>query len=221
VLSLYYRDAQGSPVIVDASATPAELPLPPPLATNAEADEASIACNPAVARKRAQLAQARIARDLARAQRAPRLDATFQVSRDFGDGSETQGGTVLEGGVVLSMPLGMRTPRGRLDSADAQVEAIEQELRLIEDQLRMERQNAISQERNAREQYELATALLDNTQRLAEAERSRFEAGSTSLFVVNLREQALGEAAIAQVDAARELWSVQALWQAITACEVD
>ena len=42
--------------------------------------------------------------------------------------------------------------------------------------------------------------------------------GLQALFVVNLREQALGEAALAQVDAARELWNVQANWQALTAC---
>ena len=156
---------------------------------------------------------------MAQAQRAPRVDAFVAASRDFGQGSETLGGgNVLEAGLVFSMPLALRTARGRLSAAEARVQVLSEEIRLLEDQLLQRIADAESARRNAVDQYAVAAELLDTSERLAVAERQRFEAGSTSLFVVNQREQALAEAAFAEVDAAREQWVARARATALATC---
>ncbi len=96
---------------------------------------------------------------------------------------------------------------------------LSEEVRLLEDQLLARIADAESARRNAVEQYAITAELLEATQRLAAAERTRFEAGSTSLFVVNQREQSLAEAAVAEVDAAREQWVARARVTALAACE--
>lgn len=217
VLSLYSRRADGTPLLPSMQALPKVLPVPERLPQQAP-DRAALECNPEVAQKRAKLAQAQVKADLARAQRAPRLDATLEASRDLGQGDATLPGTVFEGGLKFSLPLLMRTPRGRVDAAEGLVRVLEQELRFLQDKLIAAQLDARSAERYAWERYEVATQLLDTVERLAEAERQRFEAGSTSLFVVNQREQALAEAALDQVDAARDLWAARAAYQAATAC---
>ncbi|NOY90808.1 MAG: TolC family protein, partial [Deltaproteobacteria bacterium] len=224
-LSLYLRGEDGAPSVPDARALPRRLSLPEAIPENDFSSttrgaelRAALQCHPRVAQKLAELESARIARDLARAQRAPRLDATFQHSRDLGAGPDSLGRSVFEAGLVFSMPLVMRSSRGRLAAAESQVNVLEEELRLIEDELLMRLANARSAERNAGEQFAVASALLDTSERLAAAERSRFEAGATSLFVVNQREQALARAALAQVGAARDLWQARAAWQATATC---
>lgn len=223
VLSLFFRDNSGVPHVAESSRLPAVLPLPPSepaLATqSADAARAALACNPLLRQKVASLRSARLSRDLAQAQRAPRVDAFVGASRDFGEGSDSLGGNVLEAGVVFSMPLAMRTARGRLGAAEARVRILGEEVRLLEDQLLARIADAESARRNAVEQYSITAELLEATDRLAAAERTRFEAGSTSLFVVNQREQSLAEAAVAEVDAAREQWVARARVTALASCE--
>ncbi|MFT5352971.1 MAG: cobalt-zinc-cadmium efflux system outer membrane protein [Polyangiales bacterium] len=223
VLSLFLRTSSGQPRLADNSTLPQVLPLPPaepPLAVTQDADtaRAALACNPLLRQKIASLQSARLSRDLAQAQRAPRVDAFFGASRDFGEGSETLGGNVLEAGLVFSMPLAMRTARGRLGAAEANVRILTEEVRFLEDQLLARIADAESARRNAVEQYAIVAELLEAVERLAQAERMRFEAGSTSLFVVNQREQSLAEAAVAEVDAAREQWVARARVTALASC---
>lgn len=217
VLSLYSRSSDGTPLLPAMDALPLVLPVPERLPDEGP-NRGALACNPEVAQKRAKIAQARVKADLARAQRAPRLDATLEASRDLGTGDDTLPGTVFEGGLKFSLPLLMRTPRGRLAAAENLVEVLEQDLRFLQDKLVVAQRDARSAEQYAWERYEVATQLLDTIERLADAERKRFDAGSTSLFVVNQREQAMAEAALDQVDAARGLWAARAAYQAATAC---
>lgn len=219
VLSLFYRTAEGTPRIPTLEALPTELPSPPELS---DLDERSIVaaidCHPRVEAMRNRLAAAHTERELAEAQNAPKVDVQGQISRDFGAGDVTLPGTVFEAGVVFSMPLAMRTPRGRERAARARVTAIEQDLRLAEDTLRAQLIDAESAFAAAGERRALASSLTDNTRALAAAERRRFEAGTTTLFVVNLREQSIAEAAIAEVDATRDLWKARAARLALTTC---
>jgi len=70
----------------------------------------------------------------------------------------------------------------------------------------------------AQENLRLARESLAVVTELAEAERRRFDAGTSSLLFVNLREQSLADAAVAEVEAAAATWGAYATWQALTAC---
>ncbi|MCA9534085.1 MAG: TolC family protein [Myxococcales bacterium] len=218
VLGLFVRTAEGNPAPPPSTRLPSTLPVPSEPADVASAFERVVACHPRLAAKRAQLASQRVSRDLARARTSPRLDAQAQVSRDIGDGSSTLPGTVYEVGLQFSMPLALREARGQLAAAEAQLSVVEQELRLLEDELRAELADIVSAHQAASERHELLARLEETTRRLAEAERRRFEMGATSLLVVNLREQSVGEASMSLLQALRALWEQSVRWEAATRC---
>ncbi|MEM6959778.1 MAG: TolC family protein, partial [Myxococcota bacterium] len=108
--------------------------------------------------------------------------------------------------------------RGGAEAASRTLSAKLESLRLAEDRLAMRVLDTLSAYRAAAENHDIVANLVTNTVELAEAERRRFEAGGTSLFIVNQREQALAEAAVSEVNAVRALWSARASWNALIAC---
>ncbi len=219
-LSLYFRDDSGRPLLVDVEQLPTiEASLPEERARNIEQVEAEIPgileCHPAVRSIRLQRESATVSRDLARARRGPRLDLQFDISRDFGEEETQLTGTVMQAGLRFSMPLGLRTERGNLERAEAELAVLEQRLRLREDVLAVEARDIGSQSSAAHERHEIAEELLRITEELAEAERARFREGATTLMVVNLREQAMAEAAVAVVNANRDIWLAHLRWRAL------
>ncbi len=179
---------------------------------------AVLACHPRLRAARASLRATDVARDLARAQRGPRIDLGLEVSRDFGQGSSSLTGSVFESKLRFAMPLLLRAARGRLEATEQRYLAEAEELRFLEDGIRTELGDAASQWNAARERYALAQRLAEIVRRLAQAEERRVQAGATDLLVVNLREQSLAEAEASLVDAAAELWMARARWDALTAC---
>lgn len=220
-LGLFVRDRDGAPAVPEADRVPTELVVPPPLPALEPAIAEALSCHPMLRAARASLESQRVRRDLARAQRGPQLDLSFQVSRDFGQGDETLPGTVYEGGVRFAMPLGLRTARGRLDAAEATLRERGEQLRLREDVLATRLRDVASAWRAAQENHDIAHELADTTRRLADAELRRFESGATTLMIVNLREQAAAEASVREVVATRDLWRAAAAWRALTSCNVD
>lgn len=221
VLGLFHRDARGDP----APPAPERLPTgavegaPAELGDPAVAFQRVVVCAPTLMALRAKVRQLETKVDLARARRGPQLDASLEVSRDFGPvDDQTLEGTALEAGLTFRMPLLLRSDRGALGAARAELQAARAELRLAEDELRTALADVASQNRMAQENLRLARESLTIMTELAEAERQRFDAGTSSLLFVNLREQSLADAAVAEVEAAAATWGAYAAWQALTAC---
>jgi cobalt-zinc-cadmium efflux system outer membrane protein len=221
VLGLFHRDRRGDPD------PPAPEQLPQGTVTGAPADlgdpvaafQRVVSCAPTLMALRAKVRQLETKVDLARARRGPQLDASLEVSRDFGQGDDpTLPGTNFEAGLTFRMPLLLRSDRGALGAAEAELNAARAELRLAEDELRTALGDVASQNRMAQENLRLARESLEVVTELAEAERRRFDAGTSSLLFVNLREQSLADAAVAEVEAAAGTWGAYATWQALTAC---
>ncbi len=219
-LSLFWRDANGRPQVPAADSEPASE-APPAVGAPAPV-EAVLACHPSLEAKRAYVASLEVREDLARAQRGPRLDASFQVSRDMGEHIESNlEGTVLEAGLSFSMPLLLRTARGRLDAAEATLEAARESLRYEEESLQVSMLQLQADGEAAVQSYEQAQALRVNAERQAEAEDRRLQEGISSLFMINQREQALAEATLGELRALQRLWQVHAARQAMEACLRD
>lgn len=222
VLGLFHRDRRGDP----EPPAPERLPqgavdgAPADLGDPAAAFQRVVSCAPTLMALRAKVRQLETKADLARARRGPQIDASVEVSRDFGQtGSDNSlPGTVLEAGLYFRMPLLLRSDRGALGAAEAELDAARAELRLAEDELRTALGDVASQNRMAQENLRLARESLAVVTELAEAERRRFDAGTSSLLFVNLREQSLADAAVAEVEAAAGTWGAYATWQALTAC---
>ena len=85
------------------------------------------------------------------------------------------------------------------------MDRIRAEQRLFQDQILADIRTALIALQAAQQSVELARAELELTRVLEEAERVQFREGSSTLLIVNLREQATADAAMSLVDAEKKL----------------
>ncbi|MGB8329406.1 MAG: TolC family protein [Polyangiales bacterium] len=206
-LSLFLRSSNGVSVVPDPARLPRHLEIEPLAEPSVErAIDQVLECHPELERARAELEAAEVGLALTRNQVAPELRGRFAYSRDLGDLTGTPldftlPGNVFEAGVELSMPLLLRRERGRQGVARAAVGEKEARLRFVADRLRANTRDAASAVRAAEERVMLTAAAVDTAARLAEGERRRFEAGSSNLIFVNLREQQAAMATMQHIEA--------------------
>lgn len=220
-LSLYLRDEDGIPRVVAHPRVPPALSVPDarPL-DEASAVAAALAVRPDLARLRAQIESAGVAVALAENQVLPRLDVTVSGSGDLGstvDASRAYqyGRPSGEVTATLQFPLALREGRGRLETAQADRRALEAEAELARDTIAIEVRDALSALAAADASVRLARESADVAEAVAAAERARFDAGATTLFVVNQRETGAAQARSSLVDARAELLLAHALYDAV------
>lgn len=133
----------------------------------------------------------------------PRLDASVELSRDFGavgDGGPTFDSTDTVVGVTFSVPLQRRQARGALQRAEAELRETELRQRRIADQITTDVANILANLGAALKLAELAQAEVKQANQMVQAERTRFRLGAGEFFLVNAREET---AANAQINAIR------------------
>jgi outer membrane protein TolC len=133
----------------------------------------------------------------------PSLNASVELSRDFGQigpGGEGFDSTDTVVGLTFSVPLQRRTARGALQRAEAELRETELRQRRIADQVTTEVGNIIANLTAALKLSDLAKAEVKQASAMVQAERTRFRLGAGDFFLVNLREET---AANAQVSAIR------------------
>lgn len=202
-LSLYYRDADGRPVVPAASQAPATMPPPPP-APSARPDALvaeALERRPELAALEQEQAIAELELRWARNQQAPDVAVQAYVARDFGPGPEYLLPTEVALSLLLELPIPLRKARGQLATASAELSRVKAERRLLGDEVSAQLQAADIALRAALEQLGLAERQAELAERVAVAERRRFELGATNVLTVNLREQSAVDAAIKAIDA--------------------
>ena len=139
-----------------------------------------------------------------------------------GLGEEGLGGftrTPLEAiaGFRFSVPLGNRAAKGRVAEARAEVDALAARERFLRDQIAVEVEGigiAVGGAERLAAAAEEERALAD---RLAAAERRRFDLGSSDFFLVNQREETATDARVRLVDAQARIAAARADLAAATA----
>lgn len=198
-LSLFLRDGLGQPVV------PSPDRLPPRQVDNVTprlVDQSSaIAARPDLQALLTRIEQTGIRARLAENELKPRLDVRAEASKDFGDGSPVRRPTEGILGLRFSVPLEQRAAKGRIAEVAAEQDALSLRLRLLEDQIGVEIANLRTQVTGAEKLAGLATAEAALARKMAEAERRRFSLGASDFLVVNLREEALADATIREIDA--------------------
>lgn len=215
-LSFFFRDDEGRPVLVGAERLPAD---------------ASALAGVQVAAARADLAQrrpdlqtllARIDQSLARLALAenelrPRFDVRGELAKDLGSGSETRRPLDAIVGFRFSMPLQNRAAKGRVAEARAEIDALEARSRVLQDQIAVEVEGvaiAVGGAERLADAAEQERLLAD---RLATAERRRFDLGSSDFFLVNQREETATDAQVRLIDAQARIAAARAELAAATA----
>ena len=198
-LSLFYRDDLGQTIVPDVSRLPARMPrgVDPRLVDRHEA----MSGRPDIQALLARIDQNSIRVALAENELRPRLDLRAEASQDIGPGSPLRSQPEALFGLRFSLPLEQRAARGRIAEVAAEQDALSIRLRFLEEQVGVEIANLRTQMDAAERLAALATDEAALARRMAEAERRRYALGASDFLVVNLREEALADATIREIDA--------------------
>ena len=216
-LSFYWRDVEGRPVIPGPERLPNALPalrapeLSPDLIERPDLEALSL---------RVTQADRRI--ELERNNLRPRLDLRVEGARDLGPvgpGGVSRAGTEAIVGFSFSVPLQQRAGAGRLGQARAERDAQRARLRQLEEQLRIDVRAVIVDAQASRKLLDLAGEEAGLAERMAAAERRRFELGASDFFLVNQREETAADARVRSLDAELRLASARLELVAVAADE--
>lgn len=206
-LGFYLRGASGQMYIP----TREQLPDTERITAIAELETLIAAPVSAVLQSRPELQTFRLALErannrvaLRRNDLLPRLDASVELSRDFGaigPGGPSFDSTDTVVGLTFTVPLQRREARGRLQRAEAELRETELRQRRIADQITTEVGNILANLSAAQKLAELAEAEVTQATTMVQAERTRFRLGAGDFFLVNLREESAADAQVRAIRA--------------------
>jgi outer membrane protein TolC len=168
-----------------------------------------------------EIDQAGIKLALARNELRPKLDLKGEIAKDIGPeglGGHSHTATEVIMGISLKIPLQNRKAKGKLAETQAKLDELSIKQRYLGEKIRAE-VAGIGIE------VETARKLVDTTLRqrdlagLAQAERRRFELGSSDFFLVNQREEASTDAEVKLIEARARIAAAHAELAAATADE--
>jgi outer membrane protein TolC len=214
-LSLYYRDANGDPLLAPNSLLPPDFPVMREI-TEARLQEdidLAIRRRPEIQRFSAQRSQVEVDRRLAENQLQPGVDLALVYTRLLGDRVVRRGPDDLIASLNFDLPLQRRAARGRNAAALARIEQFDQRERFARDQVTAEVRDAYSALLAAFQRARLLRQEVEVAQELERAERQKFQLGDGTLFLVNLREQATFDTAVREVSAVNDYFRALALYE--------
>lgn len=203
-LSLYYRNAQGKPIILDDQALPAHFPLIPShssLNNQWFKENALIEAHPEIQslNKQKQISELDVA--LARNAFLPKLESQLYTSRDYGNRNVYLNRESYSVGLKFEVPLYQRQARGDLVAAEATIQKLNEQKQLAHDRIRVELLDAQNQVDTMRLQALMIHQEVALAQQIEHAEDIRFEQGASNLFLVNQREQSTFDTQLKEIDA--------------------
>lgn len=217
-LSLYYRDAEGDPVQVGPERLPGGAEALSGVAVAARRNFEQRRPDLQVLLARIDQGSARLA--LAQNDLRPRFDLRGEMGKDVGPvGLGGPSRTPLEAavGFRFSMPLQNRAAKGRMVEAQAEMDALSARSRFLRDQIAVEVEGITIGVDAAEKLATIAEQERQLAERLAAAERRRFELGSSDFFLVNQREETANDARVRLIDAQARIAAARAELAAATA----
>lgn len=151
--------------------------------------------------------------ELARNQFLPIVDLYTGPGVDTGAGSI---GPVFKAGVSVVVPLRNRTARGQVEQSKLKLEKLDLDQKAVLQQILLEVDDTASELNMAHQRYEAAKQAYQLARQLEEGERTRFELGDSTLFLVNQRERATAEALIRLIELKTEYQQAQVRLMAVT-----
>lgn len=185
-LSLYLRSSDGTPMVLAPLENPEETLL------QREPDTTYSTRNPqlrilSLSRKRLE----RLQRFYDQSQ-LPNLSLSVVGAKELSPNAAYDPQS-LQVGVKFDIPLENRKAEGKTVSTNYKLQALARQVNYLENELTRFSKFSSEASLQSFERWEVTTREYKNTQRMAEAEKSRWMQGSSDLFVVNLREQDLAD----------------------------
>lgn len=207
-LSLFLRDASGSPDLVE----PARLPGGFPVEYAPEVDDLdrdiqdAMTQQPLLRALKFKLDQAEVKLKLAENRFLPGLGISLGGSQDFGAAAkdpDDKGPAVVGASIEFELPVQRREARGEIAEATAKLRQLSSELRFAEERVAADVRNAVIALRAAFAQVDAAKRTRELAEKLMLAEERKLDLGESNLINVNIRE-------LQAFDAATKLIATQA-----------
>lgn len=221
-MSLLLRNAQDRPIVAGRDRLPPRLPMPEAVAPEPEGGELHAALNRRPEIRQLELTKERLEVDLrvARNSMLPRLDASAEAIRSFGEERYTdREETEMKVGVEFRMPLRRSQARGALQETQGRLEQLDRQLGFARDRIVAEIRNAHQALVAALEQVDRASLNVRLAGELQDVERERFERGAADLLALQIREQAAFQARIDELEALEQSFVARA--DLLTALALD
>jgi outer membrane protein TolC len=205
-LSLFLRDAEGQPCVVDARQLPEDFPQTPAYAPGELYDDIEQAWSLRPELQYLDLQMQRIDVQLAEAenQLLPRIDARLEASKDVGGPADTKNDKTpfeLEAGLWGELPLQRRQARGKIQSLQGKRSQIAAKYRYSADKIELDVRDAASALQAAKGRIERAQTTADLARQTLDLGRQGFESGDLTLVTLNLYERAVFDAELQLIEA--------------------
>lgn len=226
LLSLFWRDAEGRPLLPAEAALPDAFPVAREPQETLIPDDMALALEQRPEVRAIELERERLALDLsmARNELLPVLDFGVFASQDVGEQSglvDDRGPFELQALFKFSMPLQQSRPRGKIRELEAKLAKLERETGYVKDVVVNDVRDASSALTQAWQRLALARENVELALRLEEAERVALDEGQSDLFRVNLREQQTAVAASSEVDVQSEYFKALTDYRAVLGLTYD
>jgi outer membrane protein len=216
-LSVFLWGADGRPIpSPEESQAPTRL-APPVVFTSQQAEEgqrSALARRPELQMLSLDRQINQVDLELARNQRLPAVDFSFSPGRDTGLGAI---GNTAKASVSFSLPLRQRNAEGRIGSALSKIQKVDFDLLNERQRITVEVLDALNAINTAYDRYRAAAQEVDLAERLEEGERTKFQLGDSTLFLVNQRERSTAEARMKLIEIQAEYEQAAATFRAATA----
>lgn len=220
-LSLYYRNPDGSMILPLNEQLPAEFPPETPIApaTFEEDKKFALENRPELKKIENEIEIEKNALRFFENQRGPQLDIVVAGSRSVQE--PPQGGPLrrdpweAEFGLVFNIPLQTRRQDGKIGSTEQKIEILKQRYAFQKDKILVEANDAYIALENALKRLMIIREELAVAEKLARAEKVRFDLGDSTLLIVNIREQAAAEVALRMVSVELDYWTAVADYEAV------
>jgi outer membrane protein TolC len=223
-LSLFYRDANGQPIVAANAMLPEMFPnagaIDPSLV---ESDVyRALAQRPELLELEFQRQKTQVELRYAQNQTLPKLDGFAETGQDVGEPTSSlrdKSELEIEVGLIAEVPLQRRAALGKIQAAQSKLAQINAKRRFVEDKIRSQVQDAISALDIAFQRIEQSRTNLRLTRQSLEMGRARFEAGDIDIIQLNIYETSLADAELLLIDAELAYFSALADYRAALALD--
>lgn len=146
----------------------------------------------------------------------PKLDLSFEVSKDYGQGSRTLKTTENRAMLSIEIPIERNLGKGYQNNAKANQMALRHQKKLLRDQVNITIKTLFNELNTSYEVIGNTKQEIEFAEKLQEAEYKKFNQGASDFFVINIREQNLADAKIKNIKAHLDYKKSMAEYDAIT-----
>lgn len=206
LLSLYYRDQNGRPILPTISNIPAmnkNNQTQYVEVLSSAAIEGKVALHPGIQVLAKQHDIALVSLKEANNNLLPILNNKFYIAQDLGGGNPPLNRTTINYELTFELPFNQRDARGQIAAANSSLIKIDRERKLQAEQIAVKIRQSLAQIKAYKSIIKYARDETDMARRVQDAENVKFSHGDSNLFVLNQREISTAEAEMRYVEAVR------------------